>query len=151
MGSVVGVDQSGLQAVRVKTGHSLERETVLSLLSAKKAYESLAELGLDMQHVAVLGAVTKLALQRLVSVDRGAATLPANIPDYAFHPVQALRVTRETGVPHATLRRRLEELVEHGLLEKGDGGYVPTMGGPSMLAGKLQRALFDSWQNPGGS
>ena len=144
MGNVIEIDPAGLNADKVYTeARGLERETVTSLFRAKRAYDCLNELGLDMQHVAVLGAVIQLSLQRMIPMDGSRPHLPDTVPDYAFHPVNALRVTRETGVPHATLRRRLEELVEHGLLEKIEGAYMPTMNAPSVIVAKLQKALFD--------
>ena len=127
----------------------IARDAVETMLFAQNAYDELRELGLELQHVAVLGSVMHLGLRRFVAGHVKSVELPRRIPDYAFQPVGAMRLSQEISIPHATLRRRLEELVEAGLLEKTERGFVPRLGPSSRLAEKLQIAWQSVLGKPG--
>lgn len=114
-------DESGAES-------TLSGSVAKFFILARSSFERLSSLGLDFQHVAVLGAVMKASLRRLPGATEDQSFgLPDRIPDYAFQPVAAQRLKFEVPVSMSTLRRRLEELVELGALDRTEDGYLPSL------------------------
>lgn len=146
MGQFAPITQTPVRPVESRQARAgMERETVLSLLAAKDVFETLDDMALDLQHVSVLGAVVKLGLRRLIPSNEEASAMPFDVPDFAFQPVPAQRVRHESPIPFATLRRRLSELVDAGLLVRTEEGYLPVFSDVSALVAKLQTSLTRCW------
>lgn len=92
-------------------------------------HHALAADGLTLDHLAIHFALVDESLKEyLAAFGFDLAVLDRQTPpEYAFRAVKPSRLTRATGVPLATLRRRLEDLAARELVKETDGGWKPIM------------------------